>query len=304
MKISFNVKGIKLTVSFFLLAFGVLFWLNDMFAEFFIMFIVVVCHELSHAAIATGFGMRLSEIKLTPLGGQAKLDGFCNCSFKPEMEAVVAIVGPMSNLVFAVFGYVVSCTNAFNSSMIDFFIATNIILAMFNMLPVLPLDGGRIFRALLVNRFGFYKATNITMKTSKFIAVLMIIGGITGFAFGVINLNICFTGIFILMSYGKSKDEEAILGSGAIDILRRRVKLDNVKVIPSAMFAVDFDSSINDVIKQVKGSKFAIINVMSEDSKLLGTLTETQILDAAAEKGFDYCIGNLVESSYFPDRAG
>ena len=74
--------------------------------------------------------------------------------------------------------------------------------------------------------------------------------------------------------------------------------------IPSATFAVGADLSLQDVIKQIKGSDFAIVNVMSKDSQLMGTLTESQLLEAAAEKGLDCCVGRIVKPSYFPNHAG
>ena len=172
------------------------------------------------------------------------------------------------------------------------------------MLPALPLDGGRILRSLLVDRLGFTRATNVVIRASKIIGLAMIIGGAVGFAFGVINLNSCFIGLLILVSSGKTSHEDELMNSGAVEILRRRVKLDNVKVIPSATFAVGADLSLQDVIKQIKGSDFAIVNVMSKDSQLMGTLTESQLLEAAAEKGLDCCVGRIVKPSYFPNHAG
>ena len=304
MKVSFRIKSVRMSISLFLPVFGFLFWLNGMLAEFFVMFGVVVFHELSHAAVAAGFGIKLKEIELNPMGGQAKLEGLEGYSFKPEMEAAVAMAGPMSNLVFAALGYMVSSTNGFHTPLIDFFIASNVILAGFNMLPALPLDGGRILRSLLVDRLGFTRATNVVIRASKIIGLAMIIGGAVGFAFGVINLNSCFIGLLILVSSGKTSHEDELMNSGAVEILRRRVKLDNVKVIPSATFAVGADLSLQDVIKQITGSDFAIVNVMSKDSQLMGTLTESQLLEAAAEKGLDCCVGRIVKPSYFPNHAG
>ena len=167
------------------------------------LFFCVVLHEFGHALTARLYGVKTLDIILSPIGGVARLDRMPE---KPIQEFWVAIAGPLVNVAiiiillagyyflvpsdkFALFlEYPLFILNPDSNFIFadfdqqDIFIISlmvvNGILALFNLLPAFPLDGGRIFRALLSIRFGRLKATRIAAYLGQALAVGLIIYGL------------------------------------------------------------------------------------------------------------------------------
>jgi Zn-dependent protease len=145
-------------------------------------FTCVVIHELSHSLVARRFGREPKSIMLLPIGGVATIDMMPT---KPSQEIAISIVGPVTNIVIAIllalFGgmkMAVALTNQSNLTVSQIFITdlivANIVLAVFNLIPALPMDGGRIFRSILALKFGFLRATLWAVTIGKVIALFFI----------------------------------------------------------------------------------------------------------------------------------
>ena len=142
------------------------------------LFISVLVHELGHAATARLYGVKVREIRLWFLGGIANLDELPR---QRGAEAVVAIVGPITSGLLG-FGFWLTARNLGGADALLFlsgYLAiTNLSLALFNLLPALPLDGGRVLRSLLTLALPPVRATRIAGGISRMIAILL---GIYGF---------------------------------------------------------------------------------------------------------------------------
>ncbi|MFO7846228.1 MAG: site-2 protease family protein [Balneolaceae bacterium] len=155
------------------------------------LFFCVILHEFGHALTARTFGVGTRSITLLPIGGLASLKEIPD---NPKQEFYIAIAGPLVNVVIALLLYPfvsfdaftgqepdaiqeqLSTINAGNFLLYLFFI--NIALVLFNMLPAFPMDGGRVFRALLSMKMGRVRATNIAASVGKFLAFLFFIYGL------------------------------------------------------------------------------------------------------------------------------
>ena len=143
-------------------------------------FATIVVHELGHALVARHYGIATRDIMLLPIGGIASLERMPD---KPKHELAVAIVGPMINLVIAAVLY------PFDGVLVNQLMWINIGLALFNLIPAFPMDGGRVLRALLAMRLGHERATNIAAKLGKFFAVAI---GVFGLFYNPLLLLIAF----------------------------------------------------------------------------------------------------------------
>lgn len=145
------------------------------------LFLSVFGHELSHALIGRMEGIEIEEIVLHPFGGLARLKREPDT---PGAEFRIAIAGPAASFLFAVlaFGaYQVALVGGYRTAAaILFYIgAGNLLLAVFNLLPGYPLDGGRVLRAILWRRRGnITEATRTAGLCGIIIAVTLIITGI------------------------------------------------------------------------------------------------------------------------------
>jgi Zn-dependent protease/CBS domain-containing protein len=148
-------------------------------------FAIIVIHELGHALVARHFGIKTRDIMLLPIGGIASLERMPE---RPSQELAVALVGPAINLVlagliWAGIALTGGTTNLLEVTTIGGAIATqlmwiNVGLALFNLVPAFPMDGGRALRALLAMKLGHERATDIAATTGKAFAVLIGVLGI------------------------------------------------------------------------------------------------------------------------------
>lgn len=125
----------------------------------------VVLHELGHALTARRFGVRTRDIMLLPIGGVASLEHMPRSS---REELWIAIAGPLVNLAIAaatflllsLFGGVLGGeVGALAQSFLSSLMWANLGLAIFNLIPAFPMDGGRVLRAMLARRRGYLRAT-------------------------------------------------------------------------------------------------------------------------------------------------
>ncbi|RKX35238.1 MAG: hypothetical protein DRP71_04285 [Verrucomicrobia bacterium] len=139
-------------------------------------FACVVLHELGHSLVAMRFGVKVHRILLLPIGGMAQFDRIPR---EPLKELAITAAGPAVN--FLLFGLLVAVLGPFS---IDHIVALplglrqlgfslaaiNLVMGVFNLIPVFPMDGGRIFRALLAMKFNYLTATKWASIVGKVLA--------------------------------------------------------------------------------------------------------------------------------------
>ena len=166
-----------------------------------LLFLCVLLHEFGHIFTARAFGVPTPYVTLLPIGGVAQLERIPE---EPGQEFLIAIAGPLVNvfitiLLVAVGGATLQ-TNAaagldnMQFSLIDRLAAVNLFLALFNMIPAFPMDGGRVLRALLASRFGFVRATEIAAAIGQFVAFAL------GFIGLLYNPILIFIAIFVYLA--------------------------------------------------------------------------------------------------------
>jgi Zn-dependent protease/CBS domain-containing protein len=156
------------------------------------LFACVVLHELGHGLVAQRLGVTVREIVLLPIGGVARL---LSEPKKPLHELLIALAGPFVNVVLALGAFLAlrgsaippletlsddALTTPSTHAVLLILLYSNITLAAFNMLPALPMDGGRVLRALLSFFFGQVRATNIAAGLAQILAVALALFGIQG----------------------------------------------------------------------------------------------------------------------------
>jgi Zn-dependent protease len=111
------------------------------------LYVSVLIHELAHVAVARGFRMRVHSVTLHLLGGETLIEGE---SRRPSQELAVSIAGPASSLAIGLACFAVEpALSGTSADVVEAVAQVNILVAIFNMLPGLPLDGGRVFRAII-----------------------------------------------------------------------------------------------------------------------------------------------------------
>ena len=141
----------------------------------------IVLHELGHALMARRYGIGTRDITLYVIGGIARLDRMPRAA-GPEL--LITFAGPAVNLLVAAVLVVVVALSRLLGLPNDFWLEVlylNVGLCLFNLLPIFPMDGGRIFRALLSGWLGRPRATEVAAAVGQFLAVT---GGVIGVVAG------------------------------------------------------------------------------------------------------------------------
>ncbi len=143
------------------------------------LFISVLLHELGHAWVALRNDIGVRKITLWIFGGLAQLEGITQ---EPKAEAKIAIAGPIVSLALGGMpaAFLLVDPGTFVKFLVGYLAYLNVVLAVFNMLPAFPLDGGRLLRAFLAMRMPYAKATNLASDIGKGMAVLMGLAGLFG----------------------------------------------------------------------------------------------------------------------------
>ncbi|HZD89758.1 MAG TPA: site-2 protease family protein [Pseudolabrys sp.] len=165
-----------------------------------LLFLCVLLHEFGHIFTARHFGVNTPYVTLLPIGGVAQLERIPE---EPWEEFLIAIAGPLVNVAIALILVYVAGANLrpdaasvadMKISMIDRLAIVNLFLALFNLIPAFPMDGGRVLRALLASRMGFVRATEIAANVGQFVAFAL------GFLGLMYNPILIFIAVFVYLA--------------------------------------------------------------------------------------------------------
>jgi Zn-dependent protease/CBS domain-containing protein len=220
---------IELHLTFILLIIGVFILFYPQFYSFFLvifLFVFVAFHEIAHSIVARHYGIKVRKIVLYPIGGVSEIEEIPE---KPSIEWRMAIAGPLTSLAI---GAVLLAINRFivlqaPVTTVGSSLATagnllldlstlNFLLGAFNLVPAFPMDGGRVFRALLAERMKFSDATKYAVYIGRLFGIGMVI---FGFIFPSYFLLIV-VGVFVYI--GASEEAEQTIVSTTL--ARVRVK--------------------------------------------------------------------------------
>lgn len=175
------------------------------------LFTCVLLHEFGHIFMARHYGVRTPDVILLPIGGLARLERMPE---EPRQELLIAAAGPAVTLAIAVvlFGLLRLAGAPLDTSQLDpassglaqQVMWVNVALLLFNLLPIFPMDGGRMLRALLAMRMGLPRATRVAARIGQGGALLLGLWGLGFFAswgFGS-NIVLVLIAVFVYLAAG------------------------------------------------------------------------------------------------------
>ncbi|RXJ49446.1 site-2 protease family protein [Gelidibacter gilvus] len=239
--------------------------------------ICVLLHEMGHLLAARKFGIKTTKMVLLPVGGISTVD---KTTESPKEELLITLAGPLVNIIIAgilFFAIPVSDYIGYNfleyftllnefsfKNFLFFLFIVNITLAVFNLIPAFPLDGGRILRAVLDFKFSRVTATRIATTISHVIAIFLLLTGL------LFNPILLFLSLFLLI--GSFSENQVV---HQIDLLKgylvRDAMLKNITVF-------DPKETMEDVIRVIlRGSETNFVVV--KNKKIVGLLYHKDIIE-------------------------
>lgn len=220
----------------------------------------VLIHELAHALVARRFGVEIREIRLWILGGIAQ---FSEMPRQPRAEALVAIAGPIASVLLGLgFGAVLTLipsSAGAASVVVSYLAAVNVALAAFNLLPALPMDGGRVLRSLLATRLDRLRATRIAAAVSRLLAVAM---GL----FGLWSLNLFLVAIaFFVWIAVQAETQHETVQRALEGVHVRDLMTADVETVPATMTSQAF-------VQHVFEHKHVFYPVIDLSGRVIGTV--------------------------------
>ncbi len=254
------------------------------------LFGIVVLHELGHALTARRFGIRTRDITLLPIGGVARLERMPE---EPWQELVVALAGPAVNAVLAGLLYLALLPGGGPTSMSEAmgggggfmqkFFWVNVTLAVFNLLPAFPMDGGRVLRALLAMRFDYVRATQTAAVIGQGVAILF---GFLGLRY---NVFLVFIAIFVWVAGAQEAGLVQLRSAlGGIPVMRVMIK-DFESLCPEDPLS----AAVAHVLAGFQ-QDFPVV----EDGQLVGVLTRNELAAALGRHGPDTPVGDVMRREF------
>jgi Zn-dependent protease len=176
---------VEVNLSFLLLLAVVYFAFGGAIGVFVVLlaFASVVLHELGHALVARKLGVHVAGIELSFFGGAAKMVQIPRTA---RHEIAIAAAGPAVSLVLGGLGF--GLGTALHVPLLSMIGWINFVIAAFNLIPALPMDGGRILRAALTYKMDFVRATDVSVYVARVFTVLFALYGLATGAFQLVVL--------------------------------------------------------------------------------------------------------------------
>ncbi len=266
-----------------------------------LLFASVTLHEYGHALTARRFGVGTRSILLLPIGGVANLERIPE---KPSQELAIVAAGPLVNVIIALVLAPVALllnggsptgvlsmnavgANIQNPGLLNlvvFLLSTNVLLALFNLLPAFPLDGGRLLRALLAYVMPYTQATRTAVVVGRLMAVLMAIYGIFSGAIGLLL-------IAFFVYVGGSAELEAVSNRAVL----RQFKAGRA-LTPGAT-SLYTSERIERVVELLMRSYQTDFPVRDLSGRFVGVLTRPSLINALRETGPETRVVDVMQTA-------
>jgi Zn-dependent protease/predicted transcriptional regulator len=254
------------------------------------LFGIVVLHELGHALTARRYGIRTRDITLLPIGGVARLERMPD---DPKQELLVAFAGPVVNVALAVllFALVPSAlspaalgeTRQIGGGLVARLAWVNVGLAVFNLIPAFPMDGGRVLRALLAMRMDYGRATEVAAEVGRGLALML---GLLGLF---TNPFLIFIALFVWV--GATAEAGMVqLKSALGSIPVGRVMITQFEILAPT-------DTLQRAMDHVLAGFQHDFPVMEQD-RVVGVLTRGDLMKGLSDKGREALVGAVMTTRF------
>ncbi|MEA5059001.1 MAG: site-2 protease family protein [Candidatus Pelethousia sp.] len=242
-------------------------------------------HELAHALMARGLGFRVERIELQPFGFVARIERAVGWD-----ALAVSAAGPLFSLLTAM-----GCAAAGAKWTLPFVAAfgkANLSIALVNLLPVLPLDGGRMLRVFLSRFFSEDTCLNLGAAMGMLAGGGLLVLGIALLLRGERNATAAIFGLFLFLAALRERREG---GHARMDaMLRRHKALRRGESIRVVHIGVHKSMSVSAALRRMQGGAYTVIDVLDDDMRMIGRAEEARLLAFLARSGGNIPIGEAM----------
>ena len=248
--------------------------------------VCVLLHEAGHMLMARLLRVRVVELELMPVGGAARLESVWG--LRPAQLIATALAGPAVNLLLVVSGVAAASAGVRDLSMP---VRVNLALLLFNLLPALPMDGGRIVCAVLARFMKPERAAHWGVRLGLIASGCLLILSAMTIRNGPFNVTPLLAALFILAGAPHELHEARF--AALESLINRRGELAREGVMPARCLAVTGDTLLSAALTPASPRRPHLYFCLDEELHISAWLTDAQILEALLHAG-DGPVGRLI----------
>jgi len=244
------------------------------------MLAVLLLHELGHVLAALALGVRVAAIELMPFGASARLEGWRQ--LRPWQAALIALGGPLANLAVAMTAVFGVHGGLFSAEAAALFVRSNLTLMLFNLLPALPMDGGRICSAWAGAWIGEQRALRVFSALGVLLGLAALALGAWGLGRGTINLTLFLTGSYLV--YAALCERNTPAYTQLHRAMGNRAQLKQRGALPARRWVVREDLPLERLIRHLSANCIHEFEVVDAAMRPVGRLDEAALLRALMDR--------------------
>lgn len=286
----FKLYNIDVQVNGLIIPLVLLVFLLGQMVDYLIIFLCAFIHEMAHIAVARLYGLKIDSVGILPVGFVGRIKKY---SVLPlHKEIMLYSSGPAANLILAM---AAACYSRqypnMNNMLIEDLVSLNTILALINLVPVLPLDGGRIAAAVLSLKVGFIKLFRAYGNISKVVCATMLM---PSFLVCIFTGNFSYFVVCVYIFFIIYKNSDILKAEPVVELINKKKELSKSLIIRSELIVVDKSVYLVDLINQFTLYKFYLVAVKDERTEIIGIIGETDILEYLIENSTFAKVGDLL----------
>ncbi|WP_154985523.1 M50 family metallopeptidase [Paenibacillus xylanexedens] len=282
-----RVWGVRISLHPFFVIIMMTSLLTGHFIELITLFAIVFIHECGHAAAAALLGCRVLSIQMLPFGGVAVIeDGGKLTAYR---EIVIALAGPLQNILMVGIVLLLSRFQLGDPLFLDYIIQANLLIALFNLLPVLPLDGGKIVQAIVSLWAPYYTTLMWTYRISILCSAGVILVAISRWLSGDygLPLNLLLIGLFLF--YSNFTDYRNVPYRFIRFLMNREAVF--VRYATTGGLAqpiISFPAKpLDTILRLLKREQYHMVYVMNKQGRILAVLPEQRVIGSYFQQNTD-----------------
>ncbi|PYG87296.1 stage IV sporulation protein FB [Ruminiclostridium sufflavum DSM 19573] len=289
LSVKFKIKHILFSIDILIIPVIAIAFLSGAAVQYFLTIGFIITHELGHIAAAKISGGVIYSFRILSVGVNAAIE---EKSCGRLAKVLIYLAGPTVNIVFAIAIYFLSACHLIPVKFAAGFYI-NIWLAFFNLLPILPLDGGKIAMEALSDCSGLFKAGKYMNILTVLLACVFILFGLIFFKNALFNASMILVGIYILLLRAEGRKEAAFMNIK--NLLFRRSRVIKRRIYPVREIAVMKSAKLSELVKAMDyANMFHIVNVLDENLKIIKVMSEQEILDAIISGNINATVEELL----------
>lgn len=252
--------------------------LTGYIVELLVLFGVIFIHELGHAAAASCLQWRIKEIRLLPFGGVAEVEEAGNIPIWEEL--IVVLAGPAQHLFMIGLALLFRAMGLWDDLWTDYFIQVNLMIGLFNLLPILPLDGGKVLQALISLWLPYYRTLHVGYTVSLILSAML-----TAAALGIwnaygVDLNLLLIGIFLLIHNWFDYRNMTYIFLRFLSGRDQRIQSWLHSGVALEPLMVSEEIPLKQVMQMLKRERYHMIYICNKQGKIKQALPEQRVVNA------------------------